>query len=83
MKAPTMDPTTIPAIAPPERPLLRETGAAAGLVDGLGAVVAAAVVKATEEAEAAMTGNTMPLHLVSVLEYTQHESVALGELVAQ
>lgn len=34
-------------------------------------------------ADVATTGSLTPLHLVSVSENTQHESVAFGELAAQ
>ena len=78
MAAPTIDPTTIPAICPPvrlsfeplvpaavvfEEPLEFEFGNSGGMV--------------------ASGGKSTPTHLLVTFEPTQHESVALGELVAQ
>ena len=81
-----MEPMTMPAIWPPERPdpLLAPVAPAAKFVP-----VAAAEV----EAEGVEDGNSggietvegwgMPVHRLLTLESTQQESVAFGELVAQ
>lgn len=81
MAAPTMDPTTIPAICPPVRPPLE--------LFAPGSVVFDAD-EPLEEFEPGNSGgmvenggNCTPTHLLVTFEPTQHESVALGELEAQ
>lgn len=81
MAAPTMDPTTIPAIWPPVRPPLALFAPAAVLLEDD---------EPLEEFEPGNSGgmdenggNWTPTHLLVTFEPTQHESVALGELEAQ
>jgi hypothetical protein len=59
-----IDPITIPAIAPPDSPLLAAaTGAAVAE-----AVAVAVTVLVVKEMEAVILGNTTPTHLDSALE---------------
>lgn len=84
-KAPRIDPTTIPAIWPPDKP-----GTWPALVvapdevelDGVAEEVLV-LVKSGCSDEVAVIARTTPEHRISVLEKTQHESVAFGELAAQ
>jgi hypothetical protein len=80
--APTMDPMTIPAMAPPLRPLLLPADAAPAPAVAAPVAVVVKVVMGCREAEAT-TGRTTPSQRLVVLEKTQQESVALGELAAQ
>jgi hypothetical protein len=68
----------MPAIAPPPRPLLLPPAAPA---------VAFGVLELVDDGKMlpreVVTGSLTFEHLVSVLEFTQHESVELGELAAQ
>lgn len=79
--APMMEPMTIPAIAPPERPRLVSAEAAAAVAETVAVAVAVVVKSAgrllTEE------GNVTPVHLPVTFEAEQQESVAFGELAAQ
>jgi hypothetical protein len=78
--APTRDPTTMPAIAPPERPVPEFPAPAPAPAVWVGA---------EEEVEVksggidVVVGSSTPSHRVSTLALTQQESVALGELEAQ
>lgn len=72
----------MPATWPPVRPLLRLDAAVGLIVDeevgeGVDDVNNGCML------DVAITGSTTPLHLVSVSEKTQQESVELGELAAQ
>jgi hypothetical protein len=75
--APTIEPTTIPAMAPPLRPPppLLEPGAAVALE------------LAMDEGDRApmevVTGSSTLSHRVSVFDAIQHESVEFGELLEQ
>ncbi len=81
--APRMEPTTIPAICPPDSPLLF---CEAPLV-ALEVLVAEGEVLDVAEGNNGgienMAGKVTPLHLPVTFDVTQHESVALGELDAQ
>lgn len=84
MKAPRIEPITIPAICPPESPFL--FCVLGGEVDELVAVDGVAVeveVKRGCIVEVATIGRTTLSQRDVVLEYTQQESVAFGELAAQ
>lgn len=80
--APMIDPMTMPAIAPPERPLLASSAACA--TDDTVAV-AVAVVVVVKSAGRSLTddGSVTPVHLCVTFDEEQHESVAFGELAAQ
>ena len=78
---PTMAPTTIPAIAPPERPepdLFAPAPAAADVADGT-----ADVLEGKRGGIDVVVGSSTFSHRDSTFELTQQESVALGELEAQ
>lgn len=79
--APKMDPTTIPAIWPPLKPLLLPPEECPAPVVGL-PVADAVMVTGCKDADA-IIGSVTPSHRVVVLEKTQHESVAFGELAEQ
>lgn len=76
--APTIDPITIPAIAPPDRP--EGAPAAAALVDPVGAAVDVVV---KSGGMVVVVGSWTPTQRLSTLALTQHESVEFWELVAQ
>ena len=82
--APSTDPMTIPAILPPDR-LCR-------IVEAVAVALAALLVADGPEVDVAdvnnggigkIDGNVTPVQRLVTFEPTQHESVALGELVAQ
>ena len=81
-----MEPTTMPAIWPPERPnpLLEPV---APIVEFVPVAVADAEAEDVEEGKRGgietVEGWGMPVHRLLTLESTQQESVAFGELVAQ
>ena len=79
--APTIDPTTIPAIAPPERPELLGAGAAALLVDADGLLLD--VEDGNSGGMDVIVGSITPGQRLVTFDPMQHESVALGELEAQ
>ena len=72
--APRMEPTTMPATWPPVRPLLR-LDAAVGLEVDEEVGEGVEDVKSGCMLDVATTGSTTPLHLASVPEKTQQESV--------
>jgi hypothetical protein len=76
--APTSEPTTIPAIAPPERPDPDLAPPAPEVEVG-----AADVLDGNNGGIDVVVGRWMPWQRCSTLALTQHESVALGELEAQ
>lgn len=74
-----MEPTTIPAMAPPDRPpFFPATGTALDVELDPGVVPFVNMLPI-----GVVIGNLTPVHRVSVLEYRQHESVALGEVAEQ
>lgn len=77
--APTREPMTIPAMAPPERPEADPPAAAALDVP----VGAAAEVDENRGGMDEVTGRSTPTQRDSTLEFTQHESVEFGELAPQ
>ena len=77
--APTMDPMTMPAIAPPDSPEPEPPAPAAPDVP----VAAAVVVVVNRGGIVVVVGSVTPTHLVSALAFTQQESVEFCELVAQ
>lgn len=79
--APRIEPTTIPAIAPPDRPLLPCT-AVGELVEEEDELVEV-VPLGKRVPTGFVIGSLTPVHRVSVLEYRQQESVELGEEAAQ
>lgn len=80
--APSMDPTTMPAICPPLRPLFVAAAAVGVLVpDGVPPIVKVVTIACNDDD--AITGSATPAHLSVVFEKTQHESVAFGELAPQ
>jgi hypothetical protein len=74
--APRIEPTTMPAMAPPLNPLEPPDLA---LLEALDDGVAELVIAPRD----VVTGNSTLSHLSSVRELTQHESVEFGELLAQ
>ncbi len=74
--APKSEPTTIPAIRPPERPELWDAP-----LDG--DAVLLEVDDGKKGGKEVVDGNVTPGHRLVTFAPTQHESVALGELVAQ
>ena len=76
--APTTEPTTIPAIAPPERPLLPPVPVADD-DDGLGLDVE----EGNKGGRDVVDGRVTPGHILLTLDAAQHESVEFGELDAQ
>jgi len=80
--APRMDPTTMPAIWPPLKPLFVEAAAVGVLVpDDVPLIVIVVTIACNDDD--AITGSATSSHLVVVFENTQHESVAFGELAPQ
>jgi hypothetical protein len=75
-----MEPTTMPAIAPPDNPPLFPAAGAALAVE-LGAPEPVEFVNILPMA--VVTGSLTPAQRVSVFENTQQESVEFGELAAQ
>ena len=69
------DPTTIPAIAPPDRPSFWP-------IPPVGEGVVVAVCDGNSGGIEDVGGNLIPSHRVVTFEATQHESVAFGELAA-
>lgn len=87
-KAPSIDPTTIPAIAPPESPVVRPllVVAAPDEADPVDEEVELEVAVIEEKGgseDVAAMGNTTPEQMPVVFEKTQQESVAFGELAEQ
>jgi hypothetical protein len=84
---PMIDPMTIPAIAPPERPCLEplvvDGAAAAEVADELAEVVEDDDDEVNSGGMVVAVGNAIPTHLVPESDCSQHESVAFGELLAQ
>jgi hypothetical protein len=80
--APTIDPMTIPAIAPPERPLLL---AADAFPEPLLPVAVGLLldVDVNKFGMVEKTGSTTPVHRPVALDVTQQESVAFSELPRQ
>lgn len=81
MAAPTMDPTTMPAICPPVRPPLELFAPAAVLFEADELFEEFEPGKSGRRGEKG--GSCTPTHLLVTFAPTQHESVALGELEAQ
>lgn len=79
--APRIEPTTIPAIWPPLSPLFVAAAAVGVLVPDAPPVVMVVTIGCNDDD--AITGSATSAHLSVVLEKTQHESVALGELAPQ
>ena len=85
-KAPSTEPTTIPAICPPVRPRRVLVPAATMPVlngEDVPVPVGVAVIVTGCSDEDATIGRLTPTHRVVVFEKTQQESVALGELAPQ
>jgi hypothetical protein len=78
IKAPRIEPMTMPAIAPPLSPPLPCPAAPAVALGVLELVVVGKMLPRD-----VVMGNLTFEHLDSVFEFTQHESVELGELAAQ
>lgn len=79
--APKTEPMTIPAIAPPDSPRVRELGAAPDVLLAEGEVLD--VAEGNSGGMENIWGRVTPLHLLVTFDVTQHESVAFGELDAQ
>ena len=77
--APRREPTTIPAVAPPDSPELAPPAPAA-VVDPVGAAV---VVVVNRGGIVVVVGSLTPTQRDSTSEFTQHESVEFGELAEQ
>ena len=77
--APITEPTTIPAMAPPERPEPLLALAAAPVAEG----VLLAVVDGNNGGIDDSVGKVTPWHRLFTFDPIQHESVAFGELDAQ
>lgn len=80
--APKTDPTTIPAICPPDRPWWAGGGFAAA-VDEPVADGAPLVADGKRGGMEEVVGRVTPEQRLVALEPTQQESVAFGELAAQ
>lgn len=78
--APKMEPTTIPAIFPPERPWCFDRGAAPEV---LFAEELLDVGDGNSRGTGKIDGNVTCWHRLVTFEVTQQESVAFGELNAQ
>jgi len=83
-KAPRTEPITIPAIAPPDSPLLFPAFEFPADDEDFDVGVEVAIIEDNGgSVDVAATGRTTPEHIFVVFEKTQHESVALGELAEQ
>lgn len=78
--APRIEPMTIPAICPPDRPWCGPFVSAAPIAEELLPSVGVGNKGGIEDVS---VGRTTPVQRLVTLEAAQQESVALGELVAQ